>query len=140
MYSGSQIVQEGIERPVHRGGAAGQEADAGQLQLVVTVYLASFAAMSVLHGPISDAVGRRPVMAVSLTVYVAASVGAALAPSLGWLLVFRALQGLSAGGATIVSRTVNITEAPAVVTKSATSLALIGTRGATLRSWRAYPK
>lgn len=79
---------------------------AGQLQLVVTVYLASFAAMSVLHGPISDAVGRRPVMIVSLTVYVAASIACAFAPSLGWLLVGRALQGLSAGGATIVSRTV----------------------------------
>jgi DHA1 family bicyclomycin/chloramphenicol resistance-like MFS transporter len=79
---------------------------AGQLQLVVTVYLASFAAMSVLHGPISDAVGRRPVMVVSLGVYVAASIACAFAPSLGWLLVGRALQGLSAGGATIVSRTV----------------------------------
>lgn len=81
-------------------------ATAGQLQLVVTVYLAAFAAMSVLHGPISDAVGRRPVMAVGLTVYAAASIGCALAPNLGWLLVGRALQGLSAGGATIVSRTV----------------------------------
>lgn len=78
----------------------------GALQLVVTVYLASFAAMSVLHGPISDAVGRRPVMVVSLVVYVAASIGCAFAPSLSWLLVCRAFQGLSAGGATIVSRTV----------------------------------
>ncbi len=38
--------------------------------------------------------------------YVAASIACALAPNLGWLLVGRALQGLSAGGATIVSRTV----------------------------------
>ncbi|NYI43305.1 DHA1 family bicyclomycin/chloramphenicol resistance-like MFS transporter [Nocardioides aromaticivorans] len=81
-------------------------ATAGQLQLVVTVYLAAFAAMSVLHGPISDAVGRRPVMVVGLTVYAAASIACAFAPDLGWLLVGRALQGLSAGGATIVSRTV----------------------------------
>lgn len=87
-----------MERELH--------ATSGQLQLVVTVYLASFAAMSVLHGPISDAVGRRPVMAVSLAVYVAASIACALAPSLAWLLVGRAVQGLSAGGATIVSRTV----------------------------------
>ncbi|WP_157514890.1 multidrug effflux MFS transporter [Nocardioides sp. J54] len=82
------------------------DTSAAQLQLVVTVYLASFAVMSVLHGPISDAVGRRPVMVVSLTVYVAASVACAFAPSLAWLLVGRAVQGLSAGGATIVSRTV----------------------------------
>lgn len=77
-----------------------------ELQLVVSVYLASFAAMSVFHGPLSDALGRRPVMVVSIAVYVVGSVGCALAPSLGWLLVCRAVQGVSAGGATIISRTV----------------------------------
>ncbi|NHA01913.1 multidrug effflux MFS transporter [Nocardioides sp. W3-2-3] len=76
------------------------------MRLVVTVYLAAFAAMSVLHGPISDAVGRRPVMVVSLAVYVAASIACAFAPNLVLLLLGRAFQGLSAGGATIVSRTV----------------------------------
>ena len=64
-------------------------ATAGQLQLVVTVYLAAFAAMSVLHGPISDAVGRRPVMAAGLTVYAVASIACAFAPNLAWLLVGR---------------------------------------------------
>ncbi|WP_217996707.1 multidrug effflux MFS transporter [Nocardioides jensenii] len=82
------------------------EVEAGQLQLVVTVYMLSFAAMSIFHGPLSDALGRRPVIIGSVSVYVVASVGCALAPSLGWLLVGRAVQGLSAGGSTIVSRTV----------------------------------
>ena len=76
------------------------------LQLVVSVYLGSFALMSVFHGPLSDAVGRRPVMAVSLSVYVLGSIAAAFAPSLAWLLVCRSVQGISAGGATIISRTV----------------------------------
>ena len=79
--------------------------EASQMQLVVTTYLGSFALMSVFHGPLSDAVGRRPVMLVSCGVYALASVGAALSPSLPVLLAFRALQGLSAGGSTIVSRT-----------------------------------
>ena len=35
---------------------------------------------------------------LSTPVYVAASIGCAFAPDLGWLLVGRALQGLSAGG------------------------------------------
>lgn len=82
------------------------EAGAGDLQLVVTVYMLAFAAMSVFHGPLSDALGRRPVILGSIAVYVAASVACALAPSLGWLLVGRAVQGLSAGGSTIVSRTI----------------------------------
>lgn len=104
----SMIGPFSIDTPFPAFTEMGEEfgATAGELQLIVTVYLASFALMSILHGPISDAVGRRPVMVVSLTVYVAASIGCAFAPDLGWLLAGRALQGLSAGGATIVSRTV----------------------------------
>ena len=79
---------------------------ADEMQLVVTAYLGSFAAMSMVHGPVSDAVGRRPVLLWSVSVYVVASIGCTLAPSLPVLLVFRVLQGLSAGGATIISRTV----------------------------------
>lgn len=75
------------------------------MQLVVTVYMGSFALMSVFHGPLSDAIGRRPVMITSCAVYALASVGAALSQSLAVLLVFRCLQGLSAGGSTIVART-----------------------------------
>jgi DHA1 family bicyclomycin/chloramphenicol resistance-like MFS transporter len=77
-----------------------------EMQLVVTAYLVAFAAMSIFHGPLSDAVGRRPVMVWSVAVYVVGSLACAFAPTLAWLLVFRVLQGLSAGGATIVSRTV----------------------------------
>ncbi|MGN0064856.1 MAG: multidrug effflux MFS transporter [Nocardioides sp.] len=77
-----------------------------QMQLVVTTYLLAFAAMSLFHGPISDAVGRRPVIVVSVSLYVLACIGAAFSPNLAVLLVFRVLQGLFAGGATIVSRTI----------------------------------
>ncbi len=104
----SMIGPFSIDTPFPAFPSIGREFGVGteHLQLVVTVYLASFAAMSVFHGPLSDAVGRRPVMLVSISVYVVASLAAALAPSLAWLLVARAFQGLSAGGATIVSRTV----------------------------------
>ena len=74
------------------------------LQQVVSVYLLSFAVMSLLHGPLSDALGRRPVIIAGVSLYIAASIGCALAPSLGVLLVFRALQGLSAGAGQIISR------------------------------------
>jgi MFS transporter, DHA1 family, multidrug resistance protein len=77
-----------------------------QMQLVVTAYLAPFAVMSIFHGPLSDAVGRKPVILGSVAVYVLASIGAAFAPGIEVLLAFRVLQGLSAGGATVVSRTV----------------------------------
>lgn len=81
-------------------------ADALAMQQVTTVYLASFAVMSIFHGPISDAVGRKPVMLVGLGGYIVGSVACALAPTLGWLLVGRAVQGLFAGAATVISRAV----------------------------------
>lgn len=78
----------------------------GSLQLVVTTYLGSYALVSMFHGPLSDALGRRPVIVGSIAVYVAASIGCALSPNLALLLVCRCIQGVSAGGATIVSRTI----------------------------------
>ncbi len=88
--------------------AMGRDFGAGSaaMQQVTSVYLISFAVMSVLHGPISDALGRKPVMLGGLAIYVLATIGCALSPSLPVLLACRALQGASAGAATIVSRAV----------------------------------
>lgn len=74
------------------------------LQQIVSVYLLSFAVMSLLHGPLSDALGRKPVIIGGTVLYLAASVGCAVAPNLGVLLFFRAIQGLSAGAGQIISR------------------------------------
>lgn len=81
-------------------------ADAVAMQQVTSVYMLAFAAMCLWHGPISDAIGRRPVIIAGLVLYGLASVVCALAPSLSILLVGRALQGLAAGGAQIISRTI----------------------------------
>ncbi|HOA88781.1 multidrug effflux MFS transporter [Propioniciclava tarda] len=74
------------------------------LQQLVSVYLIVYAAFSLFHGPLSDARGRRPVILVGLVVYLLASVGCALAPNLGFLLVMRGLQGAGAGASQIIGR------------------------------------
>jgi DHA1 family bicyclomycin/chloramphenicol resistance-like MFS transporter len=74
------------------------------LQQSVSVYLLSFAAMSLFHGPFSDALGRKPVIIVGVIGFGLASVGGALAPSLPVMLVCRGLQGVCAGAGQIVSR------------------------------------
>jgi DHA1 family bicyclomycin/chloramphenicol resistance-like MFS transporter len=79
-------------------------ADKLAMQQTISVYLLAYALMSVVHGPLSDAVGRRRVIIGGLAVFTLASVGCALAPDLGTLLLFRALQGLSAGVGLIVGR------------------------------------
>ncbi|WP_235738498.1 multidrug effflux MFS transporter [Nocardioides alcanivorans] len=79
---------------------------AAEMQWVVSAYMLAFALMSPFHGPLSDAIGRKPVIVVGVGVYALASVGCALAGSLEVLLLFRVVQGLAAGGGVIVSRTV----------------------------------
>lgn len=86
----------------------GGELGAGKLamQQTISVYLLAYAAMSVVHGPLSDAIGRKRVILAGLAVFVLASVGCALSTSMPMLLSFRALQGLCAGVGLIVGRAV----------------------------------
>ena len=104
----SMIGPFSIDTPFPAFSQMGEALDvsSGELQLVVTAYMLAFAAMSIFHGPLSDAIGRRPVIVWSLLAYAVASVACAFAPTLEWLLVGRVVQGLAAGGSTIVSRTI----------------------------------
>lgn len=75
-----------------------------EMQQTISVYLISYAVMSLLHGPLSDTYGRRIVMLWGVIVYTLASVGCALAPTIEWLLFFRMIQGFSTGAGLIVGR------------------------------------
>jgi DHA1 family bicyclomycin/chloramphenicol resistance-like MFS transporter len=89
-------------------GQIGDEfgADKLAMQQTISAYLLAYAAMSVVHGPLSDAIGRRRVILAGLWVFALASAGCALSTSLPMLLAFRVLQGLSAGVGLIVGRAV----------------------------------
>ena len=76
------------------------------VQQTISVYLLFYGLMSVAHGPLSDALGRKRVILAGLVLFAIASVGCALAPDLPTLLLFRALQGISAGVGMIVGRAV----------------------------------
>jgi MFS transporter, DHA1 family, multidrug resistance protein len=76
------------------------------VQQTLSIFLFTFALMMLFYGTLSDSFGRRPVILGALVLYALASVGAAFAPSLGWLLVFRALQGLAAGAGTVVGQAI----------------------------------
>ena len=76
------------------------------VQQTLTVYMLPLSIMSLVQGPLSDALGRRPVVLAGLSVYTVASVGCTFAPNFGTLLLFRAMQGLSAGVGVIVGRAV----------------------------------
>lgn len=77
-----------------------------ELQQTLSVYLISFAVMTLIHGTLSDSFGRRPVILTGLAVFTLASVGCALARDFSQLLIFRGIQGLSAGVGMVVGRAI----------------------------------
>ncbi|MBP6534255.1 MAG: Bcr/CflA family efflux MFS transporter, partial [Arenimonas sp.] len=80
--------------------------DDAAIQQAISIYLLGYALMSLLHGALSDAFGRKPVILGGLGLFLLASVGCALADTLNQLLIFRFIQGLSAGVGLIVGRAV----------------------------------
>lgn len=77
-----------------------------QVQQTLSAYLITFAVMMLFHGTVSDSFGRRPVILASLVLFTVATIGCALARDFTQLLVFRALQGLSAGAGIVVGRAI----------------------------------
>ena len=74
------------------------------LQQTLSFYLAAFAGMTLVYGPLSDTFGRRRVILWGLVTYVLTSIGCWLAPDAHWLLLMRVGQGLSASAGIVVGR------------------------------------
>jgi MFS transporter, DHA1 family, multidrug resistance protein len=92
--------------PAFAGIASSLDATPLQMQQTLSAYLFGFAFMSLFHGALSDSIGRRPVVLWGLAAFTLASVGCALSQSIGQLVFFRAVQGLSTGAGIVVSRAV----------------------------------
>jgi len=75
------------------------------IQLSVALYLGMSAVLQIFIGPISDRFGRRSVMMASIVVFLLATVGTLLAPSVEIFLIFRALQAVIVAGQ-VLSRAV----------------------------------
>jgi DHA1 family bicyclomycin/chloramphenicol resistance-like MFS transporter len=72
----------------------------------MTAFLLMYSIMSLWQGAISDAYGRRRLTLISLSIFVAASIGCSLSNSVHFLMIFRGLQGGTAGAGMIVGRAV----------------------------------
>ena len=79
-------------------------ASPGAMQLTITLYLVGLAAGQLVYGPISDRFGRRPVIIVSLVLYLAGFLLAIPAASIGGLIVARVLQSLGGCGSLVIGR------------------------------------
>lgn len=86
--------------------AAGLHTSTLQAQQALSAYLIGFALMSLWHGAISDALGRRPVVLVSMAVYAVAALVCTAAPSIEVLIGARLVQGLSGGAGFVITRAI----------------------------------
>lgn len=74
------------------------------VQLTITLYLLGLAAGQLVYGPVSDRLGRRPVLLASLSLYLLGILLAIPADTVGWLVGARVLQSLGACGALVLGR------------------------------------
>lgn len=92
--------------PAFSGIARAIGATPVEMQQTLSAYLFGFAFMNLFHGALADSFGRRPVVLWGIAVFTLASAGCALSQTIGQLVFFRGLQGLSTGAGIVVSRAV----------------------------------
>jgi len=71
-------------------------ADLASVQWVLNGYVLSLASLTLIGGALADAYGKARILTIGCLVFAAASVACALAPSLGWLIAARVVQGVGA--------------------------------------------
>ncbi|MFG1479857.1 multidrug effflux MFS transporter [Xanthobacter sp. V4C-4] len=76
------------------------------VKMTLTVFFLGFAFSQLVCGPLSDAFGRRPVALGFFSVYLLGSLVATWAPSMGWLIVGRGLQGIGCAAGIAISRAI----------------------------------
>lgn len=74
------------------------------LQQTLSMYLAGFAVMTLVYGPLSDRFGRIPVIWSSLALFLASTIACLFVRTIEELIMLRFIQGLAAAGGVVVGR------------------------------------
>jgi DHA1 family bicyclomycin/chloramphenicol resistance-like MFS transporter len=77
-----------------------------EVQMSLLIFFLSMGLGQIVVGPVSDMIGRKPPLYFGLMLFMAGGIGSALAPSIGWLIAFRFVQGLGACAGMTVPRAV----------------------------------
>ena len=76
----------------------------GTAQLTLAAWFAGLGIGQITQGTLSDRFGRRRPLMVGTAIFAIATLGCALAPSLGWLAVFRAIAAFGASAGMVIAR------------------------------------
>jgi DHA1 family bicyclomycin/chloramphenicol resistance-like MFS transporter len=82
------------------------DTDTTTIQLAISLYLAATAVAMLVHGPLSDRYGRRPVLLIGLALFVVGSVVCLFAPTVEVLLGARILQAVGSSAGVTLSRAI----------------------------------
>ena len=82
------------------------KASAGAIQLTLPAFFVGLAVSQLLFGTLADHLGRRPPLLVGLALSVVGSTGCALSGGVGALTVWRVVQALGVGSASVIPRAV----------------------------------
>ncbi|CAI1153291.1 multidrug efflux MFS transporter EmrD [Serratia ficaria] len=77
----------------------------GAVQRVMAAYLMTYGFSQLIYGPLSDRIGRRPVILAGMMIFLIGALGALLSNSLTMLVAASAIQGMGTGVAGVMART-----------------------------------
>ncbi len=75
-------------------------------QMTLTVFFMAFGICQLIYGPVSDMIGRKKPLYFGLAVFMAGSLGCALAPDIDMLIAFRVVQGIGASSVMVIPRAI----------------------------------
>lgn len=76
------------------------------IQWTISTYLVGYGISQLFYGPLSDYFGRKPILFFGLSLYFFASIGCCFSYTAAMIIVFRLIEGLGSGSASVLSRAV----------------------------------
>ena len=86
--------------------AAALGSDSAGAQMTLSAFLFGFAGGLIFYGPLSDRLGRNPVLLGGMALFITASLACAFAPDMSWLIAGRFFQALGASGPIVLGRAI----------------------------------
>ncbi|HEY9237019.1 MULTISPECIES: multidrug effflux MFS transporter [Phenylobacterium] len=81
-------------------------ASASAVQMSLTAFFVTLGVCQLVYGPMADMFGRKPPIYAGLALFIAGSIGCALAPTVETLIAFRVLQAVGACAGMVVPRAI----------------------------------